>query len=164
VKEARSGFRTRVGVIVVEDGAILLARHGKGGRDYWVVPGGKLRHGEGVLDCARRELLEETGLRVEPGDLFCFGDFVGTDFHVLDLFLLSNSHEGVCRLGADPEDRAEARVLREISWHPLDRLDGVGLLPDRLPEVLSDGWRNGFSGRGVYLGTSYGDREKGSRE
>ncbi len=162
VKKPKTGFRTRVGVIVVEDDAVLLAQHRKGGSDYWVVPGGTLRQGEGVLDCARRELLEETGLRVEPGSLLCFGDFVGPGFHVLDLFLLSDSHEGECRLGTDPEDRGEDRVLREISWHPIEGLGDIRVLPDRLAEVLSGGWSNGFTDRGRYLGTSYDNREKGS--
>lgn len=46
------------------------------GRRYWFTVGGGLAAGESVLDGAVRELAEETGLRMAPGDL---GDPVWTD-------------------------------------------------------------------------------------
>ena len=52
-------------ICVVErsDGAVLLVRHSY--RRRWGFPGGLLKKGEEVADGARREALEETGLRVE---------------------------------------------------------------------------------------------------
>jgi len=56
----------RVGVAVLVrrgDGALLMElRKGAHGAGTWSVPGGKLERGESVLQCAARELLEETGL------------------------------------------------------------------------------------------------------
>jgi len=57
--------RVGVGVIVVRDGHVLLGeRRGSHGAGTWALPGGNLDFGESVEDCARRELLEETGLRL----------------------------------------------------------------------------------------------------
>jgi ADP-ribose pyrophosphatase YjhB (NUDIX family) len=55
-----------VGVLVVRDGNVLLGRrlspHGHG---TWSCPGGKPRAGEATVDCALRELAEETGLEAD---------------------------------------------------------------------------------------------------
>ena len=55
-----------VGVIVVnKDGRILAGKrinsHGAG---TWAFPGGRLEEGESVFECARREALEEAGIKI----------------------------------------------------------------------------------------------------
>jgi len=55
--------RVGVGVIVVRGGRVLLGeRRGSHGAGTWALPGGNLDFGESVEECARRELLEETGI------------------------------------------------------------------------------------------------------
>jgi 8-oxo-dGTP diphosphatase len=61
-----------VGVLVVRDGEVLLGRrlspHGYG---TWSCPGGKPHDGETTVDCALRELAEETGLEArDPNVVF----------------------------------------------------------------------------------------------
>jgi 8-oxo-dGTP pyrophosphatase MutT (NUDIX family) len=51
-------------VIVFRDDEVLLVQRVRNGGD-WVLPGGCPRPGEGMAACARREVLEETGLRVD---------------------------------------------------------------------------------------------------
>lgn len=56
--------RVGVGCIVRKDGKVLFGkRKGAHGVGFWAPPGGHLEFGESVESCARRELLEETGLR-----------------------------------------------------------------------------------------------------
>ncbi len=54
-----------IGVIVLRDNMVLLgkrkAAHGAG---TWQFPGGHLELGESMEECARREVLEETGMRI----------------------------------------------------------------------------------------------------
>ena len=50
------------------DGRVLLVRHTYGARN-WELPGGGSQPGEDPRATARRELLEETGLDIEPGPL-----------------------------------------------------------------------------------------------
>jgi ADP-ribose pyrophosphatase YjhB (NUDIX family) len=52
-------------VAVVEDGRILLVPHfdTDAGPVQWIVPGGRVKFGEGLREAALREFCEETGLR-----------------------------------------------------------------------------------------------------
>ena len=57
-------IRIRVGVAVVKDRRILLVPHydTDAGPVQWCIPGGRLGPGESLVDAAKREFAEETGL------------------------------------------------------------------------------------------------------
>jgi 8-oxo-dGTP diphosphatase len=54
----------RCSVIVFRGDSVLLCRRTDRVDDFWVLPGGTPRRGEGSAAAARREVAEETGLRV----------------------------------------------------------------------------------------------------
>ncbi len=53
--------------VVADDHLLLGVRNKDPNRGKWVLPGGKVEPFESVVDAARRELREETGLEVEVG-------------------------------------------------------------------------------------------------
>lgn len=53
------------GLVRDDDGRVLLLKHTYRGNKPWGLPGGGLRPGESLEECLQRELLEETGMRVE---------------------------------------------------------------------------------------------------
>ena len=62
--------RVGVGVLVWYDGKVLLGRRrGAHGAASFSFPGGHLDFGESWEACARREVLEETALALEPGSI-----------------------------------------------------------------------------------------------
>lgn len=60
-----------VSALVVHEGKVLLVLRGPGSPSAgrWSLPGGKVEHGERLRQAVRREVREETGLRVRVGEM-----------------------------------------------------------------------------------------------
>ena len=56
------GPRIRVCGLLTKGERLLLLRHEKHGRAYWLLPGGGVEHGETLEGALKRELAEECGL------------------------------------------------------------------------------------------------------
>jgi 8-oxo-dGTP diphosphatase len=54
--------RIRVSAILSWKGRVLLCRHEKPGKEYWLLPGGGVNSGESLVDALHRELAEELGI------------------------------------------------------------------------------------------------------
>lgn len=55
-----------IGVFVWKDGKFLMGqRDGSHGAGTWTIPGGWLEFGESFEACARREVMEETGMKIK---------------------------------------------------------------------------------------------------
>jgi 8-oxo-dGTP diphosphatase len=60
-----------VGALIFKGERILMAQRGKQPlMGWWSLPGGALECGESLQEAVRREVLEETGLEVEPRGVF----------------------------------------------------------------------------------------------
>jgi 8-oxo-dGTP diphosphatase len=86
-----------VAVIVVKDRQVLLGkRKNAHGADRWQFPGGHLEFNESIEACAKREVLEETGMRIRR----CrFGPYTNDVFekegkHYVTLFVLADYVSG----------------------------------------------------------------------
>ena len=99
------------------DPTILLIRqyrYATGGM-LWEVPAGRLGRGEAPLDCARRELLEETGMhagRIEP--LTTIWTTPGFTDERIHLFLATDLTEGQAAREADEFIELEPRPLSQV--------------------------------------------------
>jgi 8-oxo-dGTP pyrophosphatase MutT (NUDIX family) len=81
--------------LIVQNDRVLLVNHMEPGKyDFWVPPGGSLSGSESILDCARRETLEETGLTVELGHILYIQEFWELGYHFCKFFILCTAFSG----------------------------------------------------------------------
>ena len=60
-----------MGALIFRRGSILLVERGRNPlKGYWSLPGGLVESGEKLEDAVKREILEETGLRIKPVSIF----------------------------------------------------------------------------------------------
>ncbi len=123
--------RIRVAVLLRKGDEVLLVKHHKYGATYWLLPGGGLEFGETVEACARREVLEETGLEIAVGDLLYVSESIPPDLHrhVLNLYFEGRILGGELTTGADA-------VLVGVEYVPIGMLAGLDLRPPVAEEIL----------------------------
>ena len=138
--------RVRVAPVILEDGKLLLVRHSKGDRSYWLLPGDGVEYGESLADALRREMREETGLDVEVGALLFANDSIPPDRsrHVINLYFLARIVGGTLRLGDEPN-------LAELRFVSMDELSGLEFYPD-IRRELRAAVETGLPDRAAYLG------------
>ncbi|KAH0558450.1 hypothetical protein GP486_004896 [Trichoglossum hirsutum] len=98
--------RVGVGIFVMKEGGkfVIGQRRGSHGAGTWGLPGGHLEFGETIEACAKREVLEETGLGVREVRLLTVTDDITDDGrHFVTIFV-------GCKL-SEPETAPEPQVI-----------------------------------------------------
>jgi 8-oxo-dGTP pyrophosphatase MutT (NUDIX family) len=126
-------IRTRT--IVLHDGCVLL--HPPRDEAAWQLPGGGLEPGESLAECSRREVFEETGLRVIVGRIAFIKEWVvptytgalepgeGHGFG-LEIYHVAVPEEPVGPTVAELPHHQPAR------WVPLTEVDPLPMWPKEL--------------------------------
>lgn len=113
-----------VGIMIIRDGKVLLGKrhddpekadsalHGEG---TWTMPGGKIEFGMSHVETAVKEVAEETGLAVEPGDLEVFdvSSNLSGDAHFITIGFLCRNFRGEPRV-MEPDE------IVEWKWFPTE--------------------------------------------
>ena len=129
-----------VGAVVVHDGRVLLVQRGtEPAKGQWSIPGGLIEVGEPLSSAVAREVLEETGLVVEPVELIELLDRIHRDgdrirYHYVIADYLCRVTGGTL-LAASDADAVRWVERSEWSSHSALRIDPI------TTRVIEAGWQ-----------------------
>ena len=121
-----------VGILILKDNKVLLGHRcnnaiDTGGiyePDSWCLPGGKQEYEETILECAKREVKEETNLDIDNLEVFGADDDIQKDRHFVTLYVKASEYSGELKvMEPNKQDRWE--------WFDLDNLPDNLYSPSR---------------------------------
>lgn len=132
-----------VGGVVVHDGRALIVRRATEPlKGEWSIPGGVVELGEKLREAVAREVLEETGLTVEAGEVLDVFDSIftapdgRTQYHFVLIDFLCRPISGNAQAASDVSELRwmsrqdlDAFPIREITAGVI--LKGLSLVPPR---------------------------------
>ena len=115
--------RGGVGVMVLnKQGQVLLGQRHPAketsvfkSEGTWTFPGGKMDFGEGFEECAKREVLEETGMELKDLKVFCLHNNKNEHAHFITIGLLAKDIEQTPKV-LEPDE------ITQWKWFDLDKL------------------------------------------
>jgi 8-oxo-dGTP diphosphatase len=117
------------GVVIHEAKVLLIRRASEPLKGEWSIPGGLVELGEKLLDAVKREVLEETGLVVDPGEVLELFDSIWKDpdgrcqYHYVLVDYLCRMIGGNLQAASD---------VSEACWVAKEELEKFGLRPATL--------------------------------
>lgn len=112
--------------LIINDNKILITMH-KDSKNI-ALPGGHLEEGEGILDCLKREMVEELGVAPEVGNILYVNSFTNGENQYFEfIFHIKNSKD---YLDIEKLKRTHAFELERLVW--ISSEDDINFLPERL--------------------------------
>lgn len=158
--EERTGRkRNSCKVIVLDSGRILFTMNRDREGVFLMLPGDGQRFGETLVEAARRETMEETGLAVEVGSLLLVREYIGANHEFASEDGDAHQTEFLFEASLVPGDPVSGPAgpsamdtwQTGISWIRTEDLGGFRIYPSVLASILP-AVAAGTYGGPVYLG------------
>lgn len=141
---------------MVDGDSMLLVQHQSDdsfdGEPWWVTPGGGVEGEESLTECAKREVLEETGLSVELGRIAYVGVFVEPGWYHCEVYFIADSHSGTVKRGEPGAGIYDLdHLIKDVRFVHRDEMAELIVHPEELKTTFWDDLATRFSGT-RYLG------------
>ena len=113
-----------VGIMVLKDNKVLLGLRNPNtkkdsselqGQGTWTMPGGKVEFHEKLIDAAKRELKEETGLESDKLEVMCIHDDFTETAHYVTVGFIAREYSGEV-------ETMEPETILKWEWFSFDEL------------------------------------------
>lgn len=141
-------IRPRVCGLIVAQQCLLLVKIKSPTRPqpFWMPPGGGIEFREPAAQAVVRECREETGLRVEAGELCFVSEYLSGNWHALEWYFRCHilkddaARTQQARLGSDPEMPADRQMLEGLAWFSADELrdESIPVFPAFIREYAAE--------------------------
>ena len=152
--------RIRAAALIIQNDQVLLVKHVHpiSGFAWWVPPGGGLAPEDAsIFDCVRREVFEETGLRVELSRIVYIREFIDLEnrAHNLELFLAAKSFSGELTMKNIPGKGPDEHYIKDVKWLSREAVKDLVVFPEILKDKFWEDAQAGFL-ETRYLGAQRG--------
>lgn len=113
------------GIIIIDDKVVIIKRKTEPDSGKWSIPGGAINVGEKIRDGLRREIFEETALKVKVGNLIDIAEKIFKDnegkiiYHYVILDYICKYISGSMKASSDAEE------LMLVKMDDLDKFELV---------------------------------------
>ena len=117
--------------IIFQHDKVLLVRYKDQKTDFLVGPGGGVFPEEDLYSGLKREVLEETGLLVNPGRMLLVEDLLASKYRVIKIWFLCTI------VGGEITETEEARIegIVDVNWYTRSQLENEIVYPEILKSV-----------------------------
>jgi 8-oxo-dGTP diphosphatase len=139
--------------IIFRGDTVLLTANLDGTGVFYLLPGGGQLHAETLADAVVREVLEETGWLVRPGELLLVRDYIGDNHQFAGED--RGVHQTELMFGAEIVRHMEGAPAvpdpwqTGVEWVGMDRMEEIRIYPSALASILP------LLRRGAYSGPTY---------
>ncbi|MCB9893967.1 MAG: NUDIX domain-containing protein [Planctomycetes bacterium] len=153
----RGAIRVAARALIIEDHRLLVMTYADDKGSWCVTPGGGIAKQETLGEGLRREVREELGIDVRPGDIVYVRELLGRtakvlhggiteDTHQLEIFFRCKREGEVC-LGKQLDN-----FCTGFEWVSVDELAQRNFFPKALAGRLANDVASGFKPHNNYLG------------
>jgi 8-oxo-dGTP diphosphatase len=119
--------------IIYKNGKIYAQKlkHKDGESSFWSMPGGRIEDGESIINCLEREMIEETGIKPQIGNLVLVQQFQDGNHEKMEFFFHIKNAEDYEKVDLTNTSHG----MSEVSKHEFIDPKTESLKPDILQTI-----------------------------
>jgi len=131
IEHNRMKIKLRVAALITNNNKLLMVKHKKAGKSYWLLPGGGVKAGEGLKEALERECKEELNLEIKTDYLaFAVESIFKKKNHIIQIVFVSFSEN------YDSISIGKDRRVVDFGFFSSQDLEHLIIYPDIKNEII----------------------------